>query len=109
MFAWLSTGPTKAEFKALQHTVHDLRRSVAELSTKISTTAGAQLAIRCGELEAALETLQKSNRREFGRLWKLLPDTPKEPAAEPETPEQVRARLRSEHNLPRVGGIRSVE
>lgn len=26
--------------------------------------------VRINELEAALEALQKSNRREFGKLWK---------------------------------------
>lgn len=105
MFSKLFTGRTKTEWRVLERQVAILQREVRELSTKLSTTAGAQLSVRCGDLEAALEALQKSNRREFGRLWKLLPDRDAGPASTPtpETPEQVRARLRTEHGLPTIG------
>jgi len=43
-----------------------------QLSTKQSTGSGAALLVRINELEAALEQLQKSNRRELGKLWKLI-------------------------------------
>lgn len=97
----LFTGRTKAEWRALEQKVDLQRIALAELSTKLSTTAGAALAVRINELEAALETLQRSNRRELGRLWKLVgiekADEPK-PA---ETADQVRARLRQQHGLPK--------
>lgn len=101
MFSWLSTGQQKARIEALQRQVAILQRDLHELSTKVSTTAGAQLSVRCGDLEAAIEALQKSNRREFGRLWKLLPN--ERAPSTPETPEETRARLRAEHGVPTIG------
>jgi len=72
-----------AEWSALQRDVHHLQERVAVLSTKQSTTAGAALLVRINELEAALEQLQKSNRRELGKLWKLLAMQDDAPRAAP--------------------------
>jgi hypothetical protein len=58
-----------------------LQHQAKELSTKQSTGSGAALLVRINEIEAALEALQKSNRRELGKLWKLVgePPAPKAP------------------------------
>jgi hypothetical protein len=56
-------GALRAEIIALAARVHD-----CEL--KLSTSSSTAMLVRINELEAALEALQKSNRREFGKLWK---------------------------------------
>jgi hypothetical protein len=72
-----------AHWRQLERTVDLLVARVRELSTKQSTSAGSALLVRINELEAALDALQKSNRREFGRLWKLVPDERPARAASP--------------------------
>lgn len=56
--------------------IADLDRRLLKLSTDLSTaraqierTAGAALSVELSELDAALRALQKTNRREFAKLW----------------------------------------
>lgn len=62
-------GALRAEFIALQARVH-------ECELKLSTSSSTAMLVRINELEAALEALQKSNRREFGKLWKQQQPAP---------------------------------
>lgn len=72
MFRWFSRAAAEPTVWDLQRDVALLRTEVAKLSTKVSTTAGAQLTVRCDENDAAIAALAQANRREFGRLWKLV-------------------------------------
>lgn len=46
-------------------------QKLADFEHRLSTSSSTALLVRINELEAALEQLQKSNRREFGKLWKV--------------------------------------
>jgi len=72
MLCRLLTGMAWEEWRALQRSVFVFEHRLKELSTKQSTGSSAALLVRINELEAALEQLQKSNRRELGKLWKLV-------------------------------------
>lgn len=74
MLSWLSAGRETEKLQRLQRTVEALVLRVSELSTKLSTSSTAALNVRLNELEAALDQLQRSNRREFGKLWKREPE-----------------------------------
>jgi len=106
MFSWLSTGQLKGDVARLERECARLRLQLQELSTKLSTTAGAALTVRIGELEAAVDALQRSNRRELGRLWKLVgrEEHPPETPTPAETADATRARLREQLPIPRIGG-----
>lgn len=62
-------GALRAELIALAARVH-------ECELKLSTSSSTAMLVRINELEAALEALQKSNRREFGKLWKQQQPAP---------------------------------
>ena len=72
MFRWLFTGRDTEALQRLEQRHALLKLRVEELSTKISTTAGAALLVQINELTAAVDQLQKSNRRELGKLWKAV-------------------------------------
>lgn len=68
-------------------------QKLAELEHKLSTSSSTALLVRINELESALEQLQKSNRREFGKLWKVAwgervpedrPNGQQQPVGDPE-------------------------
>jgi hypothetical protein len=79
MLTRLLTGRSKAEWRALYARAQLLDAGFQKLRTELSTTraaidktSGAALAVKLNEVESGLVTLQQANRREFGRLWKLL-------------------------------------
>jgi hypothetical protein len=94
MLFGLCTGAEKAEIRELRAQVHRLAEKVVELSTALSTSSNAALRVHVDEVESALETLQRSNRRELGKLWKSL-GLRDEPATTPEAPSKdaVRAAI----------------
>jgi len=56
--------------RSLIDAVARLTERVRDCEQKLSTASSTAMLVRVNELEAALEQLQKSNRREFGKLWK---------------------------------------
>lgn len=56
--------------RTLIDAVARLTERVRDCEQKLSTSSSTATLVRVNELEAALEQLQKSNRREFGKLWK---------------------------------------
>jgi hypothetical protein len=62
----------KRRLDAIERELVLQRALTTDLSSKIASTAGAALSVRIAELEAALSALQTSNRRELGRLWKIV-------------------------------------
>lgn len=64
-------GSYKARIEQIERDLDRLMNEVHKLSTALSTNSNTALLVRFNELEAALEALQKSNRREFGKLWKM--------------------------------------
>jgi hypothetical protein len=57
---------------ALKESISRLAERVAGCEQKLSTVSSTALLVRINELEAALEALQKSNRRELGKIWRAL-------------------------------------
>lgn len=74
LFTRRANADVEGALRVLEGKCEQLRRELAELSTKVSTTAGAALTVRINELEAVIDQLQRSNRKELGRLWKMLGD-----------------------------------
>ena len=56
--------------RVLIDAVARLTERVRDCEQKLSTSSSTAMLVRINELESALEALQKSNRREFGKLWK---------------------------------------
>lgn len=112
MFGWLFGRRFDRELRALQGHVLRLAKNVAELSTKLSTavdaidaSSQAQLQARVMELERALEQFSRTQRKELGALHKqvALLETRDPPEPEPETADDVRARLRAQLPIPKIG------
>jgi hypothetical protein len=79
------------------------------LEKRVDTTTSAHLAGELAALAGDVESLAKTVRKNFGRVWAELHhdgllERANNKQAEIETPEQVRERLRREHVLPRIGG-----
>jgi len=62
--------------RTLIDAVARLTERVRDCEQKLSTGSSTSMLVRINELEAALEQLQKSNRREFGKLWKAQDPNP---------------------------------
>jgi hypothetical protein len=73
MFFGLFTRGERQALRRLQLRQERLALQLAELSTKVETTSGAALLVQINDVASALESLARSNRREFGRLWKRTP------------------------------------
>lgn len=101
MFFGICTAAEKAEIRALREKVEALTLRVAELSTALSTSSNAALRVHVDEVESALESLQRSNRKELGKLWKLLGarDEPPVPTAPESKDERRAAILKGRNNL----------
>ncbi len=83
MFSKIFTGLAKEEWRDLRAEHRFLQSRVAELSTALSTSSGVALSARIAELETALETMRMNQRRELGRLWKLIGNDAHDPRNTP--------------------------
>lgn len=75
----------------------------------LKQTSSAQVAVDLAALAGDVENLAKIVRKNFGRVFAELHhdgllDRNRESQADVETPDEVRARLRVKHGLPRIGG-----
>lgn len=84
-------------------TAKSLRIDVDKLAEKRSESPTASLAVKVDDLAAAVDELSQRHRRFAGKVWGRLGHVEAAEPKPPETPEQVRDRLRAEHGLPKVG------
>lgn len=85
-----------------------MKAVLERLETGLKQTSATALAADLAALQGDVESLAKTVRKNFGRVWGelgVLTADNKQAADDklPETPEEVRARLRLEHGLPTLG------
>lgn len=81
-----------------------LEARITACESGLKQTSAAHLAVEVADLAGVVERLSLSTRKMFGTVFGKLGAEAKQPEPEPETREQVIARLRKDHALPRIGG-----
>jgi len=97
-------------YERLNARLDALAERLTRAEQSLAQTSGAHLAVELADLAGDVDTLAKSVRKNFGRVFAELHadgalarnEAKQEDLAE--TPEQVRARLRTEHGLPKIAG-----
>jgi len=72
MLRWLFTSAESVALAELQQRFRLQQLRIEELSTRFAQSQSAAVLVRVAELEAGLEFLQRSNRKELGKLWKKV-------------------------------------
>jgi len=80
-----------------------LRTSSTELRTALERHSNAALVAELEEVSAALERHIRTTRRELGELHKRVAMANPPAPPEPETADDVRARLRERLPIPKIG------
>lgn len=88
--------------------LHGIETVAAALESGLKQTSGAHLATEVAALGGDVEKLAASVRKQFGKVFAELHHDGTlrrnaERQSDVETPEEVRARLRLEHGLPKMG------
>jgi len=88
-----------------------MKSGLDRLETGLKQTSAASVATDLAALQGDVESLAKTVRKNFGRVYAELHKDGVlkrngEAQQDIETPEEVRARLRAEHGLPKIGGAK---
>ena len=88
----------------LASNVKRLQSSSEELGKKVGESATAKIGAEVAELSDAVDSLRQTHQRFAGKVWSVLrPPHGDASSADSSTPEQVRARLREQLPIPRIG------
>lgn len=101
MWPWAS----RRDLEQISARVDRLLGEISTLRAQIAATTNAQLTVQIDTLDATLDQLARSNRREFGKLWQTLRAPEAKHADPPEDPGARRNRLRSELLMGKLGTI----